>query len=122
VCLAACAGSAVPGWVLEALPRLPRTMARTTQRASRFENGAVDTVEALVLEGSVGETFEAVVIEAERRDGDDDGIGRGTVMLAAPPVEGNVRGRDLPLGERVRVRLVEVDVVRRRLDFELAPA
>ncbi|MEE6294589.1 RNB domain-containing ribonuclease [Georgenia wangjunii] len=145
VCLAACAGTAVPEWVLEALPGLPRTMARTTQRASRFENGAVDTVEALVLEGSVGEMFEAVVIEVEdhgRADGgaasdgapgrsggadgngngSADGLGRGTVMLTAPPVEGRVRGRDLPLGERVRVRLVEVDVVRRRIDFELVRA
>ncbi|MFC4556302.1 RNB domain-containing ribonuclease [Georgenia faecalis] len=113
VCLAARAGQEVPDWVRTALPSLPRTMARTTQRASRFENAAVNVVEALVLAGREGETFEGVVVDL-------DEAGRGTVVVGEPAVRGEVTGADLPLGEPVRVRLEAVDAVEHRVRFVLA--
>lgn len=113
VCRAVCAGEPVPGWVHDALPELPRVMARTTQRAGRYERGAVDAVEALVLEGRVGEEFRGVVVEV---DEDDDGV-RGTVVIAEPAVEASVRAPELPLGEQISVRLEEVDVPARRVRF-----
>lgn len=111
VCRAACAGEEVPAWVREALPRLPEAMAAATRRAGRYERGAVDAVEALVLEQHVGEEFRAVVVDV-----DDDGDG-GTVVIAEPAVEARVDAADLPLGTEVRVRLDHVDVPGRTVRF-----
>ncbi|GAA4285967.1 RNB domain-containing ribonuclease [Georgenia daeguensis] len=119
ICLAHCAGEEVPAWVLDALPGLPSTMGRTTQRANAYERGAVDALEALVLEGRVGEIFQGVVVESDD-GGKDGGTERGTVVVGSPAVEGRVEGADLPVGERIGVRLAEVDVPERLVRFELA--
>ncbi|PFG40229.1 RNB domain-containing protein [Georgenia soli] len=119
ICLAHCAGEEVPDWVLAALPGLPATMARSTRRAGAYERGAVDALEALVLQGRVGETFAGVIVESDD-GGKDGGRERGTVVLSSPAVEGRVEGADLPVGTSVQVRLVDVDVPERRVRFELA--
>ncbi|GAA4418982.1 RNB domain-containing ribonuclease [Georgenia halophila] len=119
VCRAHCAGTEVPAWVLDALPGLPRTMARTTRRANAFERGAVDALEALVLERHVGEVFDGVILETD--DGERDGVQRGTVAVGSAAVQGRVEGENLPVGERVRVKLVSVDVPERRTLFEVVP-
>lgn len=113
VCVAVCAGGEVPGWVRAALPALPETMERSNRRAQQYEAGIVSTVEAAVLERSVGDVFDAVVVEV-----DEDG--GGDVQLTAPAVTAKCEGEDLPLGERVRVRLVLADVAERRVRFALA--
>jgi len=119
ICLAHCAGEDVPGWVLEALPGLPATMASTTRRANAYERGAVDALEALVLQHRLGQTFAGVIVESDD-GGKNGGPERGTVVLSSPAVEGRVVGDDLPVGEPVQVRLVEVDVPERWVRFELA--
>ena len=111
-CLAASAGVDVPDWVRSALPQLPETMERSSRRAQQYEAGIVSTVEAAVLAPRVGETFEAVVVEV-----DDDG---GTVQLAEPAVTARCEGGNLPLGERVDVRLELADVAKRQVRFVLA--
>ena len=113
VCLAVHAGHKIPGWAREALPALPETMARSSQRASQYEAGVLSAVEAAVLERSVGREFDAVVVEVDR---DRKG---GTVQLAEPAVTAHAKG-ELPLGERVRVRLAMADVALRQIRFELA--
>ena len=113
VCLAVHAGHKVPGWAREALPALPETMARSSQRASQYEAGVLSAVEAAVLKQSVGREFDAVVVEVDR---DRKG---GTVQLAEPAVTAHAKG-ELPLGERVRVRLAMADVALRQIRFELA--
>ena len=113
VCLAVSAGAEVPGWVRSALPRLPETMARSNGRAQQYEAGIVSTVEAAVLERSVGQVFEAVVVEV-----DEDG--GGTVQLREPAVTARCAGDDLPLGNRVEVRLELADVAKRQVRFALA--
>lgn len=114
VCLAVCAGDAVPGWVREALPALPEVMAQSGRRAAQYEGGVVSAVEAAVLERSVGDVFPAVVVEIDR---DGDG---GVVQLTDPAVTARVTGERLPLGERIRVRLAVADVGRRLVRFEPA--
>ena len=109
VCLALCAGTPVPDWAREALPRMPETMTAATRRANALERAGVDLAEALVLAPRVGEVFEAVVVE--RTDGG------GVVQLADPAVRARCTGRELPLGERVSVRLVTADPVRREVAF-----
>jgi hypothetical protein len=64
-----------------------------------------------VLRDREGQQFDAVVVEL--RDGG------GTVQLGDPAVRAAFDG-DLPLGEKVRVKLVEADVTRRAVRF--APA
>jgi exoribonuclease R len=114
ICVAVSDREVVPEWAREALPTLPETMETSNRRAQQYEAGILSTVEAAVLQGSVGEVFEAVVVELDR-----DGTG-GTVQLLAPAVTAHCEGRDLPLGERVDVRLVLADVAKRQVRFELA--
>ena len=112
-CLALSAGEDVPEWVREALPRLPEEMETSNRRAQQYEAGVISTVEAAVLEHRVGETFDAVVVELDEHNGG------GTVQLTEPAVTAHCQGA-LPLGERVRVRLVLADVAKRQVRFELA--
>ena len=113
VCIAVCAGKEVPEWASSALPGLPQTMEQSNQRAQQYEAGIISTVEAAVLKLRVGETFEAVVVEVDEHDGG------GTIQLTDPAVTAHCKG-DLPLGERVKVRLELADVALRQVRFELA--
>ncbi len=111
VCVAVCTGDAVPEWVRSALPALPETMERSNRRAQQYEAGIISTVEAAVLKPRVGETFEAVVVEVDEHDGG------GTVQLTEPAVTARCEGDDLPLGERITVRLELADVAKRQVRF-----
>ncbi|NUT54470.1 MAG: RNB domain-containing ribonuclease [Thermoleophilia bacterium] len=113
LCLAVSAGDDVPEWIRAALPQLPQTMERSNRRAQQYEAGIVSTIEAAVLARSVGDVFEAVVVDVDERDGGGD------VRLVDPAVTAHSAG-DLPLGGRVRVRLTLADVAKRQVRFELA--
>ncbi|MFP3713715.1 RNB domain-containing ribonuclease [Puerhibacterium sp. TATVAM-FAB25] len=115
ICLAHAAGREVPGWVLEALPGLPATMAAAGRTASAFERACVDVVEAALLGGRVGQRFDAVVVDVDERDGAD----RGQVVLRDPAVRARVDGASLPLGERAKVTLAEASVPARTVRFTL---
>jgi exoribonuclease R len=115
LCVALCAGRAVPAWVLEALPGLPRTMAMADQRAGRYERAVIDLAETLVLAPHVGETFEGSILEV-----DGENRHRGTAMLHALAIEAPVEAdHDLPLGDLVRLRLDSADPASRRLSFRM---
>ena len=107
VCIAACAQAPVPEWVLQALPDLPGLMEQTGKRARAIGRGALTALEALVLRGHEGEVFDGVI--TSERDG------RGELVLTEPAVVTEVRrgsgqaGDRLPIGERVRVRLLSAD-------------
>jgi len=62
VCLALCAGAAVPDWARTALPALPDEMAAADKRAHEIDRAIVDLAEAVLLAPRVGETFPAVVV------------------------------------------------------------
>ena len=119
ICIAACAGRSVPEWVLQALPDLPGIMEQTGKRARAIGRGALTALEALVLRGHEGEVFDGVI--TSERDG------RGELVLAEPAVVTEIRaGRGisdggLPVGERVRVRLLTADPAT-GIRFQLLPA
>jgi exoribonuclease R len=113
-CIALSEGRKVPGWVATELPELPDVMELADRRASQYEAGIVSAVEAALLEGSVGKTFEAVVIEVDR-----DGAA-GSVELRDPAVTARCDGPGLPLGETVTVRCTLADVLKRQVRFGLA--
>lgn len=105
-----------------ALPRLPEAMAVTDRTASAATRGAIELAEAVLLAHRVGETFDAAVLDV---DAPPNGRGRpgrppgGTVALDDPPVRARCLG-ELPLGERIRVRLVTADPAARSVVFERA--
>jgi exoribonuclease R len=113
-CLALHGGAEVPGWVREALPRLPAAMAETDRVASAAGRGAIALAEAVLLSGRVGETFEAGVLDLDDRPKRGPG---GTVAIDDPAVVAHCAG-ELPLGERVRVRLTTADPDTRTVEFQ----
>ncbi|MFF8604949.1 RNB domain-containing ribonuclease [Streptomyces sp. NPDC015346] len=117
LCVAAVAGEEPPAWVREALDSLPREMAEGSRRANNIERESVDIVEAALLRGRIGETFDAYVIDVKERE-----PAVGTVHLDEPAVVARIEGGDvrLPLGEWLRVRLTQADPGRAKALF--APA
>ena len=111
-CVAICAGDDVPAWVRSALPALPDEMADADRRAHEVDRAVVDLAEALVLAERCGEMFRGVVVEAGPKGGE--------VQLRDPAVRARLDGADLPLGEEIDVRLLSVDVTKRRVTFDRA--
>ncbi|GAA3617174.1 RNB domain-containing ribonuclease [Microlunatus ginsengisoli] len=113
ICLALCAGAAVPDWVRSALSGLPAEMQAAERAAKAYERAIVDLMEVFVLRDRAGETFTGTVVDV-----DSDGR-RGTVVLKDPAVEAQAVGTDLPLGREVRLRVASADVERGAVTFEL---
>ena len=114
VCLALHEGREVPQWARAALPELPKTMSTTDRVSSAAARGAVSLTEAVLLADRVGETFDAAVLDVdEPKPGRAPG---GAVAIDEPAVQARCAG-DLPLGERVTVRLAEADPVTRTVKF-----
>ncbi|MEV0567669.1 RNB domain-containing ribonuclease [Dactylosporangium sp. NPDC050588] len=109
VCLALHNGTEVPGWAREALPRLPEVMSRTDRVANAAERGAIDLVEAVLLEHRIGEEFDAAVLDVEKH--------RADIALDEPAVRARCEGDGLPLGERIRVILTAADPASRKVLF-----
>lgn len=115
ICAAAAAGEPVPDWVRQALKSLPKTMEDADRRAGQYEAGCVNLVEAAVLAGREGETFDGVVVELDRRRKN-----RGTVVINDHGIEGRIEGSNLPLGKKVSATLGEASVERRTIQFVLS--
>ncbi|GIF11730.1 RNB domain-containing ribonuclease [Actinoplanes teichomyceticus] len=117
ICLALHENRPVPRWVLDALPQLPRQMTATDRIAGAADRGAIDLAEAVLLHGRVGECFDAAVLDRQEASGKRPA--GGTVALDDPAVRARCVG-DLPLGERIRVRLTAADPATRTVRFERA--
>lgn len=111
--LAIANGDPVPDAVAEALPRLPRVMARAAQRDGRIDSAVFDLAEAVMLEGCEGQRFAAVVTDLR---GD-----RATIQLRDRPVIARIETGAVMPGERLDVELVEADPATRTLRFSPAP-
>jgi exoribonuclease R len=107
-CIAASAGVAPPDWVRAGLGALPAAMQAAGRRAGAVERGVVDLVEAMLLEGRVGETFDALVIDEH------------LLQLRDPAVRAGLDGECPQAGTEVSVRLKSADPVARKVAFELA--
>jgi exoribonuclease R len=116
VCVALCAGTEVPEWVIEAMHELPETMTESGRRANQYENAVVDLCEAALLHDRVGQSFAAVVVDLDEKDRT-----KGDVTIQDPAIEATVTGSEaLPLGEEVQVELVQADPTSRSVEFRLA--
>jgi exoribonuclease R len=115
VCLALAAGSEPPPGLRAALPELPALMTASDRRTRDVERAVIDAAEAWLMHGREGASFSAVVVDAENGPTST----KGTVVLDEFAVRGRCSGQGLTPGTRVRVRLVEADVVARTMRFEL---
>ncbi len=110
---AALAGRAAP-YAEGELEGLARHCTEQEDNASKVERQVRKSAAALLMQGRVGERFDAIVTGASDK---------GTwVRVMRPPVEGKlVRGGEgLDVGDRVRVELVATDVERGFIDFARA--
>lgn len=115
ICVALCAGTPVPDWVLSQLHELPETLAASGRRAHQYERAVIDLVEAGVLHERVGEEFDGVVVDV-----DEDDPRRGTVTLRDDGVEAALVGaKALELGTAVTVTLAKASVEERRVEFQV---
>ena len=113
ICVALCAGTEIPAWVIEGMDALPDLMRDSGRRSHAYENAVVNLVEALTLERRVGESFAGVILEVEHDDERE-----GTVMVREPAVEAPVVStQPLPVGEDVTVTLTEADPATRKVRF-----
>lgn len=94
----------VPDWVLAGLPLLPAAMSTSDRIAGEVDRRCIDVVEGALLAGREGESFPAVVVDA-----DEDGDG-GRVQLESPPVLARCGGK-LEAGTTIAALLIEADPV-----------
>ncbi|MFI8976460.1 RNB domain-containing ribonuclease [Nocardia asteroides] len=110
ICLAHCAGTAVPDWVREGLAPAAETLRRTDSVAGKVDRACVDLTEATVLAPRVGTDFAALVLR------EANGTRPAEIFVTEPPILGRCEGRP-PEGEHVAVRLATADIATRTIGF-----
>ena len=108
--LAIANGETLPEAVSEAFARLPKVMAQADARGGSIERAVVDLAEAVMLDGSEGKDFEAVVTDIDERG--------ARIQLCDLPVVARVDAHRVTPGDDVNVRLIEADPERRTIRFQ----
>jgi VacB/RNase II family 3'-5' exoribonuclease len=108
--LAVANGQPVPGAVTEAFDKLPAVMARADAIAGQIDRAVIDLAEAVMLQGREGETFAAVVTDADDRG--------ARIQLRDLPIVTRVAMTGAEPGDAVTVRLTAADPDRQRVSFE----
>ncbi len=111
ICVALCAETPVPEWVLAGLETVPTEMDESNRRVKQYERGIIDRVEAMLLAPYLGDIFTGDLLEV-----DGDGR-RGVFQLDEPAVEARVTGEDLVLGTTVEAALVTADLMDGKVGF-----
>jgi exoribonuclease R len=110
VVVSLCAGHPVPDDVRAALPGLPAALGHAQQRQGALDRAALDFAETLEMQGQLGQTFHAVVVNLDQR--------RAVMQISEPAIVSEIDPAGLTLGADVTVRLVAVDTTKRALRFE----
>lgn len=106
------AGGAPTADDVATLAALPPIMERAGSLQSKVDREAVDLVEAVTLQGRVGEVFDATVTDV-------DGEGVARVQLTTPAVRFRQRVPHAEPGAHVRVRLDAADPAARQVRFSV---
>ena len=107
--LAVANAQAVPPEVTAAFERLGPVMGKADARANQIDRAVIDLAEAAMLSGREGESFAAVVTDV-------DEVG-ARMQLCDVPVLARVTAHSVSPGERLTVRLINADPVRRQISF-----
>lgn len=103
-----------PPYALEALTAIARHCTLQEDNANRVERAVLKAAAGLLLQGRIGERFDAIVTGAAPK---------GTfVRIARPLIEGRLVGgfEGLDVGDALQVRLVAIDPSHSHIDFEAA--
>jgi VacB/RNase II family 3'-5' exoribonuclease len=109
---AALAGHPCP-YAGDELDRLAEHCTTQEDAANKVERQVRKSAAAMLVQSRIGEQFDAIVTGV---------TSSGTfVRVSAPPIEGMLeRGVAVDVGDRIRVKLVSVDIDRGYIDFEKA--
>ena len=108
--LAVANGGPVPLDVSEAFQRLQPVMDRANGLGGRIERAVIGLAEALMLQGHTGEVFDALVTDVDERG--------ARIQLCDAPVVDRIGEDGLEPGSEIKVRLTQVDTIKRRITFE----
>ncbi len=109
--LAIANGEPVPGVVVKAFEDLPAVMAKADALGGQIGRAAIDLAEAVMLRGSEGRIFPAVVTDTY-----DKGA---RVQLCDLPVVSRVSGQGMGPGDTLRLKLISADPERRSVTFQI---
>jgi len=108
--LAIANGQDVPDVVEQAFAKLPPVMARADALGGNIERAVVDLAEAVMLQGSEGQVFAAIVTDVDERG--------ARMQLRDQPVVARVAAHAVQPGDAITVRLISTDPQRRLIQFE----
>jgi exoribonuclease R len=108
--LAIANGRDVPEAVAQAFVRLPPVMARADTLGGQIERAVVDLAEAVMLKGSEGRIFPAIVTDVDDRG--------ARMQLRDEAVVARVDAHGVQPGDAISVRLLGADQERRLISFE----
>ena len=112
ICEALSRDAEVPQWVRSALATLPDDMKKSDELARKAERAATDIIEAAFMSGHVGESFEAVVVDNNGKEGL---LVQLTEHAVIQPVPGTAE-----LGSTVQVKVVSAVIAAGKVEFALA--
>jgi len=108
--LAIANGQDVPEVVAQAFVKLPPVMARADALGGQIERAVVDLAEAVMLKGSEGRIFPAIVTDVDERG--------ARMQLRDEAVVARVEAHDVQPGDTIDVRLLATDADRRLISFQ----
>ena len=108
--LAIANGQDVPDAVTQAFAKLPPVMAHADALGGQIERAVVDLAEAVMLQGSEGQVFPAIVTDTDERG--------ARMQLRDEPVVARVAANGVQPGDAISVRLVSTDPEQRLIAFQ----
>jgi exoribonuclease R len=108
--LAIANGQDVPDAVAQAFAKLPPVMAHADALGGQIERAVVDLAEAVMLKGSEGHIFPAIVTDTDERG--------ARMQLRDQPVVARVAAHAVQPGDAITVRLISTDPEKRLIQFE----
>jgi VacB/RNase II family 3'-5' exoribonuclease len=108
--LAVANGKSVPDEVQAAFAELPAVMSKADALGNRLDRLVIDLVEAVVLQGEVGRTFDAIVTDVDDRG--------ARIQLCDVAVVARVDASGVEPGERIIAKLVAASPQERSVTFE----
>jgi VacB/RNase II family 3'-5' exoribonuclease len=102
-------GGAISAELRETFDRLPAVMAHAESRSAQIGRAVLDLAEAVMLQGSEGTRFRAIVTDVDERG--------ARIQLSKPAVVARIDGKGALPGDEVIVELESADPLQRQVKF-----